>query len=120
MILTAEEFKTKFVPNPDSLFKNIIDGEIGSLLEVAENFVKVDFELDTLPETLTYKTLVAYEALRNWYSTRVIKEEVSTYYTNKYKEIKDKLSSIPIKFAAFDESIKEKIDEEILNEQLSN
>ena len=120
MILTTEEFKTKFVPNPDSLFKNITDEEIGSLLEVAENFVKVDFELDTLPDNLTYKTLVAYEALRNWYSTRVIKEEVSTYFTNKYKEMKDKLSSVPVKFTDFDESIKEQIDKEILNEQLSD
>ena len=120
MILTTEEFKTKFVPNPDSLFKNITEGEIESLLEVAENFVKIDFELDSLPETLTYKTLVAYEALRNWYSTRVIKEEIQTYYTNKYKEIKDKLSSIPMKFVEFDKSILEEVNEEILNEQLSN
>ena len=120
MILTVEEFKTKFVPNPDSLFKNITDGEIESLLEVAENFVKIDFEVDSLQANLTFKTLVAYEALRNWYSTRVIKEEIQTYYTNKYKEVKDKISSIPMKFVEFDKSILDKIDEEVLNEQISN
>lgn len=131
MILTAEEFKSKFVANPDQLFNGIdvVDPEhpentthlIDDLLEIAENNVKIDLELNSLPITLTYKTLVAYEALRNWYSTRVIKEEMQTYYTNKYKEIKDKIISIPIK--CIDPNISkinlERINEEVLNEQLS-